>query len=188
MKKIINAFLNNSELVNVLQGSSEKIQKIYKKSNPVEESYRQEANIFSGAKTWEEQERLECQVKFESIRFWLEYCTSPDGLFNKFRRKATSEFISSLGMTFYLGYWRDPGCREYNQSLWDDVDNDVPLEFFEAPWTFSVGIDGCPQFGRMSYTVQSILQPDGSKKAVYIMEKVLLRDEEDVPYMPEEEK
>ena len=38
MKKIINAFLNNSELVNVLQGPSEKIQKIYKKSNPVEES------------------------------------------------------------------------------------------------------------------------------------------------------
>ena len=188
MKKIINAFLNNQELVTMMNGSAQKIQKIYKKSNPAEESYRQESNIFSGAKTWEEQERLEWQVKFESIRFWFEYCTSPDGMYNKFRRKATSEYIASLGMTFYLGYWRDPGCREYNNSLWRDVDNDVPVKFFEAPWTFSVGINGYPQYGRMTYTFQSVLQIDGSKKAVYIMEKVMIVDENDVPYMPVEEK
>lgn len=170
VKKLINAFLNNQELVNVVHGSSDKIQKIYKKSNPVEESYRQEANIFSGAKTWEEQERLEWQVKFESIRFWLEYCTSQDGVFNKYRRKATSEYVNSLGMTFHLGYWRDPGCREYNQSLWDDDDNSVPLKKFKGPWTFAVGIDSCPNFGWMTYTLQFIIQPDGYTKAIYIME------------------
>ena len=180
---IINKILNNQDVI--LQGVqvAQKLGGVYHRDNPSqirqnpdgsttvipgEAGIRTGNNIFSGCRTWAEAEQLEWRFKFESLREFLEMCTSPDGSYNEHRRKVTCDFASKLGLTLVIGGYQE--TLNSNYAAWNSGTFNAAL--MEAPYTFGASIKGSLGDCLMTYTFHVVADESGQPVVRYYMKKI----------------
>ena len=135
---------------------------------PGEAGIRTGNNVFAGCKTWAEAEQLEWKFKFESLREFLEMCTSPNGTYNEHRRKVTCDFASRLGLTLVIGGYQE--TLNSNYAAWNSGTFNAAL--MEAPYTFGASIKESLGDCLMTYTFHVVADEYGQPVVRYYMKTV----------------
>ena len=151
---------------------------------PGEAGIRTGTNVFSGCKTWAEAQPLEGQFKFESLREFLEMCTSPDGSYNSNRRKVTCDFAAKLGLSLVIGGYQE--TLNENYAAWKSGTFNAAT--MVAPYTFAASIKGSLGNCLMTYTFHVVTDENGETIVRYYMKKVkdagIDADGNHISYMP----
>lgn len=184
---LINKILNNQDVIQQSVLVTQKVGKVYHKDRPSrvrqnpdgstvvipgEAGIRTGNNVFAGCRTWAEAEQLEWKFRFEALREFLEMCTSPDGSYNEHRRKITCDFASKLGLTLFIGGFRE--TLKENYAAWEDGTT-FNVALMEAPYTFGASIKGSSGDCLMTYTFHVVADEYGQPVVRYYMKKVLER-------------
>ncbi len=195
---IFSKILANQDILQQGVQVAQKVGKVYHKDRPPlerqnsdgststvpgEAGIRTGNNVFSDCRTWAEAEQLEWQFKFESLREFLEMCTSPDGSYNANRRKVTCDFASKLGLSLVIGGYQE--TLNENYAAWKSGTFNAAT--MAAPYTFAASIKGSLGNCLMTYTFHVVSDENGEPVVRYYMKKI--RDREKiagnwVSYMP----
>ena len=171
---LINKILNNQNVIQQSVLVTQKVGKVYHKDRPsrVRQNPDGSTVVIPGCRTWAEAEQLEWKFRFEALREFLEMCTSPDGSYNEHRRKITCDFASKLGLTLFIGGFRE--TLKENYAAWEDGTT-FNVALMEAPYTFGASIKGSSGDCLMTYTFHVVADEYGQPVVRYYMKKVLER-------------